>query len=181
MARKPRSTSKSAKSVAPLRQPDDCPVKEDLRFQQATWIVERAGWVVMAMVVVAALAGLFGGPTTRRDAHDESGRVHVSYQHFQRQLDPTDMVVTVDAQGQSLLELTIDRALADSFEIRTIAPAPIETQAHEGGLLMKFAVSPGAEPARIALKGVPNRPGRLKGRIGLFGESPADLDIFIYP
>lgn len=166
----------------PLQNPNECPIQEDTRFQHVTWQVERLGWVLMALIVVAAVAGLFGGPTTRREARDQSGRVQIEYQHFQRHLDPTALRLKVDAQGQSLFELTIGQQLAQAFEIRSVIPEPIETQAHDGGLLMKFAASSENKmPAEIVIMAIPNRPGDISGGIGLFGEQPALLDIFIYP
>jgi hypothetical protein len=184
MARKPSSkSSKPSKAVQDLAADVACPIKEDLRFQKMTWIVERAGWLVMVVIVIAALAGLFGGSATREDVRDESGRLRVTYQHFQRHLDPTDLRISVDARGQSLFEVTMDQALASNMEIRTIMPAPLEMQAHNGGMLMKFAASPESEqPAQITITGVPTGFGKLNGRIGLLDESgAAQLDIFIYP
>lgn len=184
MARKPSSkSSKSSKVVEPLAIDEACPIKENLRFQKMTWIVERAGWLVMVVIVIAALAGLFGGPSTREDVRDGSGRLQVSYQQFQRHLDPTDLRISVDARGQSLFEVIIDQALASNMEIRTIMPTPLEMQAHDGGMLLKFAASPESEqPAQITITGVPTGFGKLNGRIGLLDESgAAQLDIFIYP
>ena len=166
----------------PLQDPERCPIREDLRFQRAMWQVERLGWIAMAVLVAAAAAGLLGGPTTRRETRDGSGRVQVEYQHFQRHLDPTAMRLKVDTQGQSLFELTIGREIAQAFEIRSVVPEPIETQAHDGGLLMKFAASSDNKmPAEIVIVGIPDRPGSVQGGVGLFGETPAPLDIFIYP
>ncbi len=166
----------------PLQNPEQCPIREDLPFQRIMWSIERLGWVVMAILVLAAMAGLLGGPTTRQETRDASGRVHVEYQHFQRHLDPTALRLKIDTQGQSLFELTIGKELAQAFEIRSVVPGPIETQAHEGGLLMKFAASPdNTMPAEIVIIGIPDRPGRVTGGIGLFGETPAPLNIFIYP
>jgi hypothetical protein len=46
----------------------DLEVEQDLDFQQRTWALERAGWIVMLLIIAAALAGFFGGgplsPTT---------------------------------------------------------------------------------------------------------------------
>lgn len=166
----------------PLQDPHACPIREDLRFQKVMWSIERMGWLVMAAIVAAAMIGLLGGPTTRQETRDASGRVHVEYQHFQRHLDPTAMRLKIDTQGQSLFELTIGKELAQSFEFRSVVPEPIETQAHEGGLLMKFAASSdNTMPAEIVIVGIPDRPGRVSGGIGLFGETPAPIDIFIYP
>lgn len=165
-----------------LQHPESCPIKEDLRFQQITWIVERVGWIVMALIVVLACAGLFGGPTTWTETRDASGRVQVSYQRFQRELNATEMRLVLDTQGQSLLEVTIDKDLAAAFEIRSVVPQPIEMHAHEGGLLLRFAATAdGGQPARVTLMVVPSQTGRIKGGIGLLGETPAPIDIFSYP
>lgn len=184
MARKPSpKTSKPSKTVQSVTPGESRPIKEDLPYQQLTWMVERGGWAVMALIVIAALSGVFGGLTTREEVRDGSGRLLVSYQDFQRHLDPTSVQLTVDTRGQSLFEVTIDEALASKMDIRTIMPTPIEVQAHDGGLLLKFAASPESErPALIAITGVPTRWGRVRGRIGLIGESSAaQLDIFVYP
>lgn len=169
-------------ALEPLQQPDSCPIREDLRFQRFTWIVERAGWVIMALVVVLALAGIFGGPTTREEAIDTSGRLRISYQHFQRHLDPAVIKLTVDVQGQSLIEVTFDQALIEAFEIQRVIPQPLEAHAHDGGLLMRFAASADTNaPAHIAIDGVPRGLGSVAGGIGLMGQSPARVSIFIYP
>ena len=165
-----------------LKNPASAPVKENLRHQKIMWSVERAGWVLMSAIVIAALAGLFGGPTTRKEAQDGSGRLQMVYQHFQRHLKPSEVQLSFEACGQSVIEITLDAALFSAFEIRGIMPQPLETQTHAGGLLMKFAASPESEaPARITLIVVPNGQGRVSGHIGFFGETPAPLDIFVFP
>jgi hypothetical protein len=35
-------------------------IDEHYRSQRRSWVADRIGWVVMALVMVAALAGLFG-------------------------------------------------------------------------------------------------------------------------
>jgi hypothetical protein len=183
MARKSLKPKQAASAPKSPTESVAFPIKEDLHYQQVTWAVERAGWAVMAVIVVAALAGLFGGSATRDEARDASDRLQVSYQHYQRHSDPTDIKLTVDTRGQSLFEITVAASLASSFEIRTIVPQPIESQAHEGGLLLKFAATPdGGAPAQITITGVPTGAGRVAGNIGLLGEtSGAPLDIFVYP
>jgi hypothetical protein len=38
-------------------------IDEDLNFQRREWKIQRAGWVTMALVIIAALLGVFGaGP-----------------------------------------------------------------------------------------------------------------------
>jgi hypothetical protein len=43
------------------------PVREDMRFQTVTWTVERVAWALLALVPLAALAGLFShGPLSNK-------------------------------------------------------------------------------------------------------------------
>ncbi|MGE4064341.1 MAG: hypothetical protein AB7E79_13320 [Rhodospirillaceae bacterium] len=169
-------------AVEPLRHPKNAPIEEDLRFQNGTWIVERAGWLLMAAVVLAALLGAFGGPTAATHARDGSGRLQVDYQGRQRLLAPTEFKVQVDAQTDAVLDLVISENLAGAFEIRTISPQPMEALAHEGGVLLRFSVSgENSRPAQIVVIAVPGKAGRISGHIGLLGQAPAPLDIFVYP
>ena len=45
----------------------DLEVGQDLDFQRREWAVQRVGWGAMALVILAALLGLFGssGPLSR--------------------------------------------------------------------------------------------------------------------
>jgi hypothetical protein len=165
-----------------LKHPKDCPIEEDLRFQELTWIAERLGWVVMAVIVIAALFGLFGGPNARSQARDGSGRVQVEYQRFQRLLAPTELKITLEASNEAIVDVAIGEQLAGVFEIRTISPQPLESFAHDGGVLLRFAVTgENKAPVQIVMMGVPGKPGRAAGDIGLLGEAPARLNIFVYP
>lgn len=157
-------------------------MKDDLRFQKVTWTVERVGWLIMAVIVVAAAAGAFGGPTAREDARDVSGRVQVSYHHFQRHLYPTEFGITVDPRGRSAVIVRIDRSIAEAFEIRTIVPAPADSMLDADGLRLRFTVAAATRaPPQIKIMAVPTGPGRIRGGIGLLGEEPARLSILIYP
>src|SRR4029079_12532418 len=59
------------------------PIKEDMDFQRRSWTVERAGWLILGVVMVAALVGLFGyGPVSK--AHLNGNDLKLSYERFQR-------------------------------------------------------------------------------------------------
>jgi hypothetical protein len=53
-------------SWAEVQRHGDLEIQEDLPFQRREWLVERVAWGVMALLIVAALLGLFGtGPDDR--------------------------------------------------------------------------------------------------------------------
>ena len=61
----------------------DLEISQDLTFQRRSWIVQRVGWVMLALLILAALGGLFGpGPLSRARAGPHDGPLWVEYQRF---------------------------------------------------------------------------------------------------
>ena len=58
------------------REAADLAIREDMRHQRLEWAVERVGWAAVALVLVAALAGLLGhGPLSRATAGEPGSRL----------------------------------------------------------------------------------------------------------
>ena len=56
----------------------DLDIAQDIRSLNRAWKVQRAGWIVIALLLLAALAGLFGsGPVG--DAREEAAALRVDY------------------------------------------------------------------------------------------------------
>src|SRR6185503_10274526 len=63
----------------------DLELNQDLDLQRKTWTVQRIGWGGMALIVVAALAGVFGsGPLTRTEVTDNPQTFRLLYDRFGR-------------------------------------------------------------------------------------------------
>src|SRR6185312_17388207 len=61
----------------------DYPIREDMGFQRTSWVVERAGWIALTLLLLAALAGLFGHGWLSKDSIGD-GIMRVDYDRFQR-------------------------------------------------------------------------------------------------
>ena len=49
-------------------------IEQDMGFQRTEWVVQRAGWVGMALLILAALVGLLGrGPLSAAVARAGDG------------------------------------------------------------------------------------------------------------
>ena len=58
---------------------------QDPRFTRRIAAIQRAGWVVMGLVIAAALLGLFGaGPLSRATAEAADGTLRLEYDRFGR-------------------------------------------------------------------------------------------------
>ena len=64
--------------------------EQDLSFQRREWSIQRAGWLVMATIVIAGLIGLFGaGPLSSANA--EAGPLQLQYSRFERRHAPSEL------------------------------------------------------------------------------------------
>ena len=67
---------RSRKGGADSHRHGDLEIDEDLPFQRREWFAERVAWAVMALLIAAALLGLFGtGPDRRRRGRTALARV----------------------------------------------------------------------------------------------------------
>uniref|UniRef100_A0A1I7YW47 CinA domain-containing protein n=1 Tax=Steinernema glaseri TaxID=37863 RepID=A0A1I7YW47_9BILA len=72
---------------------------EDMSMQQRVWRFERVGWYLLVIVVLLALAGLFGnGPLSDAEVVSQDGRVKVEYQRLSRSGTTDNLYITVQGE-----------------------------------------------------------------------------------
>lgn len=88
----------------------DLEIRQDQRFQQREWRLERIGWTLIALFVLAGLLGLLGpGPLSWATARSDGGLVEVEYQRFTHWVadDTVEIRVAPDAVGAGAFEVTL--------------------------------------------------------------------------
>ncbi|HXH81412.1 MAG TPA: hypothetical protein VNN07_00620 [Candidatus Tectomicrobia bacterium] len=158
----------------------------DEAFQRRSWRVQRVGWAVMVVVVLAALAGLLGsGPISTATAV-VPGTLRVEHQRFSRFKTPETLTVHLDsaATGTDRVLVGIDRRYLDDSRIDAITPPPARVHAAGDQLVYEFAVARPGAPIIIAFLLQPERLGLVRGRVVLHapdGARPATFWAFVYP
>ena len=160
-------------------------VDQDLAFQRRQWRAERVGWAVMALVILAALAGLLGpGPLNEATAGEPGDPVSVEYQRFPRHAAP-EMLVKVnlgpDATRDREVRLWVDRTYVDHFRIERIEPEPERVEAGADRLTYVFRVSEPGRPTAVQFHMEPDGYGRQHARLGLDGGPEVAFTQFVYP
>jgi hypothetical protein len=152
-------------------------------FQRREWRAERIGWVLMALLVVAALIGLLGGPgplswTTARGA---DGLLQVEYQRFSH-LEADDLLtvrLAPDAITSDSVHVELAGSWMQSVDITGITPEPQEQITTPYGARLAFATEPGAElSVQIAFRA--DEMGTIDGGVRFEGETVA-FGQFVYP
>lgn len=164
----------------------DLEVNQDLEFQRHIWTVQRVGWVVMTLVVLAALLGLFGpGLFGRATAGNQEAPVSIEeYERFLRFEKPTTLRVhlnlTAGAGGE--VRVWLDREYLESVQLQQVTPQPERVEAGSDRLIYVFDVAAEPDqPTAVTFNFQPDKIGPLKGQVGLAeGESLAFRQ-FVYP
>ena len=154
------------------------PVREDMRFQRRSWIAERAGWIVLAVIALAGLTGIFGtGPLSWQVAR--SGTLTVHYDRFQRRTRLAAFRFDVAHTTGPELTLTLGGGFARDFDISSIAP-PVHSVARANGLALTFTAQAGAS-SRIIIWAHSHSYGRATLTAAVGSSAPASFWVFVYP
>ena len=100
----------------------------DPAFQRREWVIQRIAWVLMGVILLAALLGLFGdGPLSHASARSPDGRIRVAYERFLRNHAPGEFSVfvepgAVDADGR--VRVWLARDYLESVRLKEVVPAP---------------------------------------------------------
>lgn len=157
---------------------------EDLPFQRNQWRAERIGWVAMAAIIAAALAGVLGGGGLLSDTSGTTadGRGRVQYQRFARRESPTTLDISIGkTTSEHSIRLRVDERYLAAMSLRAINPHPSTTALADGFYTFAFDRSPGAVDARIQLQLEPNAIGSVQGWLAIDDGAPLRIKHFIFP
>jgi hypothetical protein len=160
----------------------DLEQERDLRFQGRAWVIQRGGWLVMLLIIVAALLGLLGaGPLSSATA--ETGPLQLQYSRFERRHAPAALEVRVENRAfhQGQVELWLASDYLEHIEITSIIPEPEGVIEAGDRAVYRFKVDEEAEAAMIRFALEPDDSGPSTGRIGVVGGPELAFWQFVYP
>ena len=157
-------------------------IDQDLEFERRQWTVQRVGWVVFLLILIAGLLGLLGGgPLGHADASADP--LTVGYERFVRKRAPTEIEVQIapGAASGGEVGVWIERAYLEKFNIEQVIPEPAEMEAAADRIIFHFTVADAEQPSQIVFDLQPSEPGRLETRVGLVDGPEVRFSHFIYP
>ncbi|MFK4136457.1 hypothetical protein ACI2KR_29910 [Pseudomonas luteola] len=158
------------------------PIQEDLSVQKRIWIVERAGWYVLCVIVLFTLLGLFSkGPLSESVAKSQSGNLIVSYERFVRNgaSMPVRIQARADSTGKAIIML--DGDLLKSFSVESMQPEPASARSHGSGMELTYTPDESGW-AQVHLSLRSQQVGISRSIVSThFSEPPLALNQFVYP
>ena len=156
--------------------------ERDLRFQRREWTVQRAGWLVMLAIVLAALFGLFGSGSLST-ATAEAEALQLQYTRFERRHAPTELEVSLasSAVSQDQVEVWVSSDYLARIEITSIVPEPEEVSETDDRVIYHFNIDDQTRAPKIYIALEHDEPGLTTGRIGLIDGPELTFRQIVYP
>jgi len=153
---------------------------ERTRCIRRGWTFERAGWIAMAIALLGAAAGLFGGGGLSDSEARAGDELTVKYPRFFRAHGP--FALTVEwLPRQQQASLWISRAFLDDFEIAGIQPAPSAITASRDRIYYAFGASEPTFRVGVTFRLKSERGGSFRGCIGSGDDLAVEIRQFAYP
>jgi hypothetical protein len=165
----------------PSSKPRLLQVHEDLQFERGQWRVQRASWLAIAVILLLALLGVFGGgPVSHARIARNDGVLN--YDRFVHANSPTTVRAVV-APSDGTARVAFDRAYLEAMPVDHVRPNPIRVQVSEDSLVYYFE-APAPRSVEVAFDLRPQEAGRHEGTVRL-GTAPGAPPIrywqFVYP
>jgi hypothetical protein len=170
--------------LARTKKVDDLQINEDMEFQRRSWIVQRIGWAIFALVILLAGLGLFGdGVLSDAQAGQKEGAVWLEYPRFERLQNEFRFKVHANegtaTDGEIMIQL--DRNYLENIEVNSISPAPDREIKDADWITYVFKINGGSWPFTAYFYLTPRKAGPLSGTFQLQNGNAVSFSQFIYP
>ena len=153
-------------------------------LQRLIWRMQRVGWLLLGLFLLAGLLGLLGGsgPLMQAQVASDDARIAVLYPRFDRYVAPSQMEVRIagDAVDSDTLTLAVDHRWVEVFEMYGISPQPEAARRVGADMVYRFAVTPG-QALEIGFFGRPHHLGPLAGSVRVGAGERLAFSTFVFP
>lgn len=171
-------------AVATLQRMGNIDIGQDMDFQRREWRFQRAGWVLIGLLVLAGLLGLLGrGPLSK----EQTGDVNVplwaefySVDHYQ-----ADSELKLHLQGQAVtsdtLRLSLNQSYLERIDLQRIQPEPSGQELGSDRVIFVFDVVEPGQPLDVTFYYSFAQAGRAVAEVGVEGGPQLSFVQFVLP
>ena len=150
-------------------------MEENIDVQKKGWVIQRVGWIVMAVFVAMAAFGFFGdGIVSKKNI--QSGVQKLEYQKYSRFESAMELKFDLNsATQQNIISFPVN--YLGNFRIESILPEPKQNQSGNERVNYVFE---GNGPMKIIFYLVPKNIGELEADV-FVNNQRFHFNHFIYP
>ncbi|MGB7802304.1 hypothetical protein [Buttiauxella sp.] len=158
------------------------PVVEKPFWLNFEFQLRRVGFIVLLLIVVAALVGLFSRgylSEATRTTDDRSLTLH--YEKFNRLMSDMDMkIISVLPEGKRN-RIVLGGDFMEGFRIDTLQPQPDKMYSLNGEVILEYPPSAAGEKQTLWLSLTPMKFGSINSTIAIDNGPQITFQQFIYP
>jgi hypothetical protein len=161
--------------------PSEFEQAEVIANQRREWQIERIGWLVMAVVLVAgALGGFGGGPLAH--ASRLTGSTGFTFDRLARHGVPSELALTVgpEAVVNGRIRVSLNWPYLRGLDFRDVRPTPLSSTSVDDQLVFEFAAPPSGS-STIVFEIEPRKAGKRAGHIEVSGGTTLDFEQIVFP
>lgn len=127
-------------------------IRQNEKYQKAESRIERLGWVVLTLFIIAGLLGLVGsGPLSSSTATSDNGLVSVDYDRVIHH--EADTLVTLRFSGAAVEDGAITAVISGSWvsgiDLQGISPETSEQRTVPNGVTLEWTVDESGETEAV--------------------------------
>ena len=182
MAQVKQAKHASGDRTLTAKQAKDLQVHEDIDFQRKDWLAQRIGWGAIALVLLAALAGVTGSGPLSRVTRGDGRYLTVEYERFVRHGARTTLTFRVApaATTAGRVRIAIDRRFLVANDLQRVVPEPSTTRGRDQHVEFVHDVAAG-EALQVRWTVEPEEIGKHSVSVRLDGGPPIEMSQFTYP
>ncbi len=156
-------------------------IREEIRFQEVSWILERVAWLVLALVPLAALTGIFAhGTISDQIVRAPNSSLSLEYERYQRQSVQARFVIRIPSAHSGEIRLRLSPSFQHTYDIQSLQPAPLRSRASPEGLELFFHPPEAGELVAV-IWSTPRTFGTVDLQAQTDSSGPVKFPVFIHP
>lgn len=150
-------------------------LKDEIDLHRTGWIVQRIGWAVLLLLVIAAIAGVFGTGWLSSSSITREG-TRVTFERLARFEAPMKLIIHAQ-ETDGHVEVRFPQTYLEEVEVDKIVPEPAAQETGNGYVIYTFKAQ--ASSALIFYL-IPESPGNIRTEMAV-DKSVFPIAHFIYP
>lgn len=149
-------------------------IDEQLHLQEKGWVIQRVGWIIIILVMIAGGLGVFGGGLLSKKS-SSSGSIKAEYERFFRY--ETEMKVLIESSNH-ISSISFSQQYLKDFRIVRFVPEFDNNNTTENEIRYNFL--PGQNRI-VTVYLIPKHYGAIGGTMKVNDNNKFNLNHFIYP
>lgn len=150
-------------------------IDESIDLHKRGWILQRIGWGLLFVTLIAASLGLFGSGVLSKKKLTQDQNM-LQYERFGRYETQHEIKIIAMPSNQKVVILFSQHYL-ENVEIESIVPEPAETKTSSEAVQYIYNTS---SPLTVTFYFKPQNAGNVNTIVGV-NDSKFDMNQFIYP